>query len=1809
MPYNPTTSPVLNNSLTYGSVTINGVTYPTLDIGNLEVTCFNLTLRDLSSQIPGVTQALNATQWASYASSNTPACAFVDPSTYSIVSDISLDADGTYGDKCARGLLFNWHAIAEIDNYLIANYSDWRVLTECDAKHIKNALSYPSQGGFGGCSTGVTFNGLGVGSSQLLGNQSDRCFNIVSETSSSGLGAALFSTFAIPGTGSVTGNATNDSGFSLVSTGSLNSTGVYQGQLNTNIWTSSEANKQYSSTVLQNSTKAWRGFAGWTTGSVTPGYTYIDHLANDKDLGFAIRLCRTKVTSYEFSGNQNTSLDTGYLTVSEAIVPGTIESTIEYLNSTGTWRINKCEDTVNGITATAGDDTLGWDKLVSPDPGTGSSSLPGTIVVKFSGTPIAEGNFTWNLPIGCQSISITRTVNPAIGTITDLFCDNVSVIGGPIVAGVAVSGVTFTIFYSGGNGLSYDAQSVSSQDITGLTAVLDAGTFAVGSGSLTYTISGTASAGGTASFGIEFPGPNGTTVACKVYISVTPVILLEYLGCDNVIYTPNYPPYTVGEAISVNVSIPYNAMQGGVFAGDTISSTVVTGLTLTLSPQTVLDASTGTFTGTITGTASQVGTAIFTICIGGYEEEGEYCCQLNIEIDPIVPEVGSLDCDNAVYDGVLQYPGSYSFDDGITITVPYFSGNGGSYPNLFFGPSTGVEGLYLNIDAFTLAGSPETPADGVLNFYVTGIPTGIGVATWTIVIGGQSCELSFSVSGLEGNVSELNCLTAVTSEQLISGQSVTGTFLSITYTGGNGGVYDSQTLLSTPSGVTATLPAGTLAVGNGVLILDLSGTMPIGFVPIEFEFSFPEGSEPCTITITPPVDPGTADLDCNNVSIVGSVTYPNTIPIDNPIQIWIAYSNSNGGSYGPSTFPSVFPGVGGLTATLYSGQFSVSSGVIQLIVTGTPSSSGTAIFNIVVGGSECVVSIPIQAPVGTIDSLGCDPESIVVSGTLTNGVAASGVSFTIPYYGSNGGSYAGNTVSSTGIVTGLTATLLAGTFNQPNGTVTYNVTGTPSGAGSTTFAITVGNQTCNVVLTVDPEEGSIVSLDCGDAFFSGSPVATIFSSITGTISYTGGNGGFYLSYSDTVGGLTLTIPAGIFNIGDGSVPFTIEGTPDESGTLTFSNIIIGNLTCNLSILVLDPPPIIDELLCDDAVVSGWLTVNEPASGVTITISYNGSNGQPYPENSSVSTGVTGLTATTPAGILTDPTGQLVYTITGTPTTTGIATFTIIVGTRTCVITIPVNLSSFFGPENPSPCQEVTYTDPGCEVLTNTCTILFNGTEVVYSVLSSTDPCQVSFQVPCDAVPYSTAEVTFLDCEDDIITVEDLPIGDSLFAYLLQNFGCPGDTVTVIDTGCIYANLVDNIEVCSTLGCVPVTSSIDVFNNSPLPCNITFALPSVIPVENYPETVQIVLNSSTEQLVQLNFSLQDCQILENTFSPENCVLPGDEITFTNEACDIITSDFTTVLVDGISAQILDISLTPVCSVTFVVPTGVQPGVVDIQFLDNLNNVLGTYPYSIAAQGSGSLYTVTFTPQSEGCHRIYFKTTQENYCYYQAEGPFEIGVPVTITIDLQDYAECLVTVPPITCNQTITVTGYIQPCCSTEETSVNVINTNCVKYSTEECGLYSVVCNSSNCGTFTKANCFASGCTGINDPVKYEFANNTIYLCSSGTGVQNTANSTYVITKISSVAANIYNPSTETYSTIQSTCCDCYSAEVVIDFPEGIFSMDVYYTACTENGPQITSITLTNETTTIDCCTYGSIFSVNKSYSDYITSVTYLSDSGC
>ncbi len=106
---------------------------------------------------------------------------------------------------------------------------------------------------------------------------------------------------------------------------------------------------------------------------------------------------------------------------------------------------------------------------------------------------------------------------------------------------------------------------------------------------------------------------------------------------------------------------------------------------------------------------------------------------------------------------------------------------------------------------------------------------------------------------------------------------------------------------------------------------------------------------------------------------------------------------------------------------------------------------------------------------GTITALNC--AGATNSGTLISGTAASGVNSSVPYTGGNGGTYTSQSVSSTG-VTGLTATLAAGTLLSGAGSVSYTITGTPATSGSASFALSLGGQTCTLIRTVNPPAGN-----------------------------------------------------------------------------------------------------------------------------------------------------------------------------------------------------------------------------------------------------------------------------------------------------------------------------------------------------------------------------------------------------------------------------------------------------------------------------------------------------------------------------------------------------------------------------------------------------------------------------------------------------------------------------------------------------------------------------------------------------------------
>ncbi|RFS15512.1 hypothetical protein D0T08_15290 [Emticicia sp. C21] len=211
---------------------------------------------------------------------------------------------------------------------------------------------------------------------------------------------------------------------------------------------------------------------------------------------------------------------------------------------------------------------------------------------------------------------------------------------------------------------------------------------------------------------------------------------------------------------------------------------------------------------------------------------------------------------------------------------------------------------------------------------------------------------------------------------------------------------------------------------------------------------------------------------------------------------------------------------------------------------------------------------------------------------------------------------------------------------------------------------------------------SISALNCSEATFSATATSGVSYTATASVPYTGGNGIAYPAgtavASSGVTGLIATLSAGTLASGNGIASFVITGTPNIAGTASFS-IELGGQSCILALPVVQSKANVSTL-------TGTITPTTGTSGTAYTgiiiLDYTGGNGGTYDASTASSTGVEGLTATLAAGTLANGTGKLTYTISGTPTSAGTATFNISFGGQTFTVTLTVAAGST-GTANPA----------------------------------------------------------------------------------------------------------------------------------------------------------------------------------------------------------------------------------------------------------------------------------------------------------------------------------------------------------------------------------------------------------------------------------------------------------------------------------------------------------------------------------------------
>ena len=104
--------------------------------------------------------------------------------------------------------------------------------------------------------------------------------------------------------------------------------------------------------------------------------------------------------------------------------------------------------------------------------------------------------------------------------------------------------------------------------------------------------------------------------------------------------------------------------------------------------------------------------------------------------------------------------------------------------------------------------------------------------------------------------------------------------------------------------------------------------------------------------------------------------------------------------------------------------------------------------------------------------------------------------------------------------------------------------------------------------------GKIASLNCAGVSVNGSlNNGAIASNVSFVITYSGGNGGAYSEQSissTSVLGLTATLQSGSFATGNGSLTFTVSGTPTSVGNALFLMTIAGQV-CSISMVVQEKP--------------------------------------------------------------------------------------------------------------------------------------------------------------------------------------------------------------------------------------------------------------------------------------------------------------------------------------------------------------------------------------------------------------------------------------------------------------------------------------------------------------------------------------------------------------------------------------------------------------------------------------------------------------
>jgi len=403
-------------------------------------------------------------------------------------------------------------------------------------------------------------------------------------------------------------------------------------------------------------------------------------------------------------------------------------------------------------------------------------------------------------------------------------------------------------------------------------------------------------------------------------------------------------------------------------------------------------------------------------------------------------------------------------------------------------------------------------------------------------------------------------------------------------------------------------------------------------------------------------------LNCSSSYIQGGL---NVGILTNNVTFSIPYESGNGGSFNSQSITS--SGVLGLTAYLYPGVLANGNGILTYIISGTPTSTGTATFNIDIFGQTCSIIVPVSDCGTSTVSFNYNGSPVTYGTVVSAGkcwldrnLGASQVATSSTDAAAYGDLFQwGRGADGHQIRTSGTTSTLSGTDNPGHGNF-IRALNSPydwrSPGNSNLWQGLYGiNNPCPNGFRVP------TSLEMREEFDSWSIPSNAVGNFSSPLKLP--IPGFRLENSQLSGvGTTryyytsdrAEFPNANYAVANGPNLYIVRAYGASVRCTKEENVgSIGNFECS------------------QVIMSGTLNIGAQSTGVSAEIPYLGGNGGSHPGQTVSSTGVQGITAFTHPGLLAIGNGTLKYTFSGIPASTGIANFALNIGGQTCNLMIEV----------------------------------------------------------------------------------------------------------------------------------------------------------------------------------------------------------------------------------------------------------------------------------------------------------------------------------------------------------------------------------------------------------------------------------------------------------------------------------------------------------------------------------------------------------